>query len=86
MPLCPEHKRFLHADISQPINTFLVTIKQQNYQFRCMAFKLLTIKDSAGLNKCFTNIHDCFRETMIQDRELHAFIDVDKHFVKTDKR
>lgn len=41
MPLCCEHKRFLHADISQPINTFLVTIKQQNYQFRCMAFKLV---------------------------------------------
>lgn len=43
MPLCSEHKRFLHTDISQPINTFLVTVKQQNYQFRCMAFKLLVV-------------------------------------------
>lgn len=43
MPLCSEHRRLLHTDISQPINTFLVTIKQQNYQFRYQAFKLLVV-------------------------------------------
>lgn len=44
MPLCSEHKRFLHTDISQTVNTFLVMVKQENYQFRYMAFKLLVVQ------------------------------------------
>lgn len=59
MPLCSEHKRLLHTSISQPINTFHITVKQQNYQFRCMAFKLVL----AHVLKCLTNVCDHFRET-----------------------
>lgn len=78
MPLCSEHKRLLHTGISQPINTFHITTKQQKCQFRCMAFKSVL---AHVLTKCFTNVRGHFRETIIQERELYAFISADEYLL-----
>jgi len=36
----------------------------------------------AHVLKCFPNVHDRFRETVVQDRELYAFVSVDEYLLK----